>query len=56
MIEILSPTELPRARAAGALVADILQALKTRAEVGTNLLEIDRWTKAMIDDAGAQSC
>jgi methionyl aminopeptidase len=56
MIEILNPTELPRAREAGALVAGILQTLKSRCEVGTNLLDIDRWTRAMITDAGAQSC
>ena len=42
MIEILSPAELDRARESGALVAHILQTLKDRATVGTNLLEIDR--------------
>ena len=56
MIEILSSAELARARDSGALVADILQSLKSRATVGTNLLDLDRWTKAMIDGAGAQSC
>ncbi|WP_424185892.1 type I methionyl aminopeptidase [Actinokineospora sp. G85] len=56
MIEILNPTELPRAREAGALVADILQALKGRAEVGTNLLDIDKWAESMIVEAGAVSC
>lgn len=56
MIEILDPAELPRARAAGALVADILQTLKSRSAVGTNLLDIDRWAKQMIAEAGAQSC
>jgi methionyl aminopeptidase len=56
MIEFLDPTDLPRARATGALVAGILQALKSRSLVGTNLLEIDRWAQAMIVDAGAQSC
>ena len=56
MIEILSPTHFPRARAAGALVADILQTMKSRAKVGTNLLEIDRWTREMIEAAGAVSC
>ncbi|WFE58684.1 type I methionyl aminopeptidase [Micromonospora sp. WMMD712] len=56
MIEILSPTQLPRAREAGALVADILQTLRGRCEVGTNLLDIDRWAQAMIVDAGASSC
>ena len=56
MIEILSPAQLPRARAAGALVAGILQSLKSRCAVGTNLLDVDRWTRAMIAEAGAQSC
>jgi methionyl aminopeptidase len=56
MIEILNPTELPRARRTGALVADILQAVKGRCEVGTNLLEIDGWAHSMIVEAGAESC
>ncbi|MFF0824381.1 type I methionyl aminopeptidase [Micromonospora haikouensis] len=56
MIEILSPTQLPRAREAGALVAEILRTLKGRCEVGTNLLDIDRWAQAMIVEAGASSC
>lgn len=56
MIEILDPTELPRAREAGALVADILQSLRGRSAVGTNLLDIDRWAQDMIIEAGAQSC
>jgi methionyl aminopeptidase len=56
MIEILNPAELPRARQAGSLVAGILQTLKRRCEVGTNLRDIDRWAQAMIIEAGAQSC
>ncbi|WP_258725823.1 type I methionyl aminopeptidase [Cellulomonas sp. NS3] len=56
MIEILSASELPRARAAGALVADILQSVRSRCTVGTNLLDIDRWARAMIVEAGAESC
>ena len=56
MIEILNPAELTRARVTGALVGTILQALKNRTTVGTNLLDIDRWAKAMILEAGAQSC
>ncbi|MCO1594014.1 type I methionyl aminopeptidase [Micromonospora sp. RHAY321] len=56
MIEILDPTDLPRAREAGALVADILQTLKSRTAVGTNLLDIDRWAQSMIAEAGALSC
>ncbi|KAF3468256.1 type I methionyl aminopeptidase [Streptomyces sp. Tu 3180] len=56
MIEILNPTLLARARDTGALVADILQTLRSRSAIGTNLLDIDRWAKAMIVEAGATSC
>ncbi|TDC21929.1 type I methionyl aminopeptidase [Micromonospora sp. 15K316] len=56
MIELLNPTDLPRARETGALVAEILQTLKSRSAVGTNLRDIDRWAQAMIAEAGAQSC
>lgn len=56
MIEILNDDELTRARAAGALVGDILQALKSRAAVGVNLLDLDRWTQQMIEEARAESC
>src|ERR1700709_900613 len=56
MIEILDPTDLPRAREAGALVADILQTLKSRSAVGTNLQDIDRWGETMIVGAGALVC
>ncbi|MFE0690403.1 type I methionyl aminopeptidase [Streptomyces sp. JH002] len=56
MIEILNPTLLARARTTGAVVADILQTLRGRSTVGTNLLDIDRWAKEMIAGAGASSC
>jgi methionyl aminopeptidase len=56
MIEIFSPSELSGARATGALVGRILQTLKDRVRVGTNLLEIDRWAREMILEAGAVSC
>lgn len=56
MIEILSPAEVARATATGALVARILQTLKGRTRPGTNLLDIDRWTATMIAEAGAVSC
>ncbi|MFC5677653.1 type I methionyl aminopeptidase [Aeromicrobium endophyticum] len=56
MIEILSPAQLPGARAAGRLVGRILETLRRRTVAGTNLLEIDEWARTMIDDAGAVSC
>lgn len=56
MIEILSTTEVMRGKETGALVAAILQSLKSRSTVGTNLLDIDRWAQDMIARAGAVSC
>ncbi|MGW7413856.1 type I methionyl aminopeptidase [Streptomyces sp. NPDC054863] len=56
MIEILNPTLLARAKESGALVGHILQTLKSRSTIGTNLLDIDRWAEKMIADAGALSC
>lgn len=56
MIEILNASELARARETGALVARILQTVKNRTSVGTNLLDVDRWAREMIAEAGAQSC
>jgi methionyl aminopeptidase len=56
MIEILNVGMLARARDTGTLVADILQELQSRSIVGTNLLDIDRWTAEMIAAAGAESC
>jgi methionyl aminopeptidase len=56
MIEILNSDELIRARATGALVGQILQTLRDRVAVGTNLLDIDRWAAELIRGAGAESC
>ncbi len=56
MIEVLNPARLPRAREAGALVAGILQHLRARSTVGTNLLDIDAWAREMILEAGGVSC
>ncbi|MFC8177859.1 type I methionyl aminopeptidase [Rhodococcus sp. NPDC057297] len=56
MIEILNPNQVALARETGALVGEILQTMKSRSVVGTNLLDIDRWTKEMILGAGAESC
>ncbi|MBY4206328.1 type I methionyl aminopeptidase [Rhodococcus fascians] len=56
MIEILPPSKIPLARETGALVAEILETVRERATVGTNLLEIDEWSKDIILEAGATSC
>lgn len=56
MVEILDAADVARARQTGAVVAHVLQTLKTRTTVGTNLLDVDRWAKDLILEAGAQSC
>ena len=56
MIEILNANELDRARVTGRIVGDILDTLRDRCEIGTNLLDIDRWAREMILAAGATSC
>jgi methionyl aminopeptidase len=56
VIEILPPSKIPLARETGALVAEILETVRERATVGTNLLEIDEWSKDIILGAGATSC
>lgn len=56
MIELRTPTEIQQMRPAGRLVAEILTALKAKADVGVNLLELDALAHRMIKDAGATSC
>jgi methionyl aminopeptidase len=56
MIEILTADELARARRTGALVADILQELKRHSTVGTDLLDLDRRARELIEAAHAESC
>ncbi|MGA7204642.1 MAG: type I methionyl aminopeptidase [Specibacter sp.] len=55
MIELFSPVELQRAKMSGRFIASVLQSLKERVKIGTNLLEIDLWTSGMIAAAGAKS-
>ncbi|MGP9783718.1 type I methionyl aminopeptidase [Glutamicibacter sp. AOP12-B1-11] len=56
MIEILNSHEAARAKVTGALVGQILQTLRDRSVVGTNLLDINAWAREMILGAGAESC
>src|SRR3712207_4662276 len=56
MIEILAPAQVAKGKVTGALVATILQDLKARAKVSTNLLDIDKWAQEKILKAGAVSC
>jgi methionyl aminopeptidase len=56
MIEVLSVRQVARAKASGRFVASTLQHLRDRVRAGTNLLEIDAWTRELIASAGAESC
>ncbi|MDF2916895.1 MAG: type methionyl aminopeptidase [Microbacterium sp.] len=56
MIEIFTPREVDRARETGAIVGGILRDIRSRVQVGTNLLEIDEWTRELTADNGATSC
>lgn len=56
MIELLTPTEIEQMRPAGRFVASVLTALREKADVGVNLLELDELAHSMIRDAGAESC
>ena len=51
MIEYRTPTEIEQMRPAGAFVAGVLTALKEKAAVGVNLLELDALAHQMIRDA-----
>ena len=56
MIELRTPAEINEMRAAGTFVAETLAALRDRATVGTNLLELDAYAHKLITQRGAESC
>ncbi|KNX37607.1 type I methionyl aminopeptidase [Luteipulveratus halotolerans] len=56
MIELKTPQEIEAMRPAGRFVGEVLTALKEKAAVGVNLLELDALAHQMIRDAGASSC
>jgi len=56
MIEILTPTQVEQARPSGRFVGGTLHELRNRVRPGTNLLEIDEWTRQLIAAGGAESC
>ncbi|SDZ24431.1 type I methionyl aminopeptidase [Herbiconiux ginsengi] len=56
MIELHTPAEIDRMRAAGAFVRDTLAALSAQAMVGVNLLDLERAARAAIAERGATSC
>ena len=55
MIELRTPGELDAMRAAGALVADVLAAVRAAAATGVRLTQLDEVARAVLADAGASS-
>ena len=55
MIELRTPGELDAMRAAGAVVADMLAAVRAAAAPGVRLTQLDEVARAVLDDAGATS-
>lgn len=55
-MELKTPTEIAKMRTTGAFIAELLDALTARAEVGLNLLELENLARTMIEQRGAQSC
>lgn len=56
MIELRTPTQIEQMKPAGRFVADVLLALRDKAAVGVNLLELDELAHQMIRERGAESC
>jgi len=56
VIELLTRQQIDRMRPAGQFVAGVLDQLRRRAEPGVNLLDIDAWARALIEEQGATSC
>ncbi len=56
MIELFNRTEIEQMRPAGRFVAAVLTALREKADVGVNLLDLDALAAQMIAERGATSC
>ncbi len=56
MIELRTPAQIEAMKPAGRFVAEVLVALRDAADVGVNLLDLDRLAHEMIKERGAESC
>lgn len=56
MVELKSAEEIARMRATGRFVADVLAELRTKAQIGVNLLELEAIVRERIRERGAVSC
>ncbi|NPC96254.1 type I methionyl aminopeptidase [Nocardioides sp. zg-DK7169] len=56
MIELRTPAQIEQMKPAGRFVADVITRLSEVADVGVNLLDLDRVAHEMIKERGAESC
>ncbi len=56
MIELRTPAQIEEMRPAGRFVAEVLATLEHAADVGVNLLDLDRMAHDLIKERGAESC
>ncbi|WP_067686550.1 type I methionyl aminopeptidase [Nocardia jejuensis] len=56
MVELKTPGEIARMEVTGRFVAEVLAELRTRAQVGVNLLELEAIVRERIRERGAVSC
>ncbi|WP_280275041.1 type I methionyl aminopeptidase [Nocardia wallacei] len=56
MVELKTPAEIERMRVTGRFVAEVLAELRERAQVGVNLLDLERHVRDRIRERGATSC
>jgi methionyl aminopeptidase len=56
VIELKSPAEIARMQIAGQFVAEVLAELGDLADVGVNLLDLERHVRGRIRQRGAESC
>src|SRR5882757_8434875 len=56
VIELKTTGEIERMHVAGQFVAEVLTEVAGRAEVGVNLLDLERHARHLLDERGAESC
>ncbi|MFT4395158.1 type I methionyl aminopeptidase [Gordonia lacunae] len=56
MVELKSPAEVAAMGVTGAFIADLLDDVAARADVGVNLLDLEERARELITERGAQSC
>jgi len=56
VLELKTPREIEAMRVTGTFVAELLDDLAARAQVGVNLLDLEHRARQLIDRRGAVSC